>query len=29
VPISFINVPVQLQSIARVCGLEKILSLSR
>ena len=29
VPISFINVPVQLLSIARVCGLEDILSLSR
>jgi len=28
-PISFVNVPVQLLSIARVCGLEKILSLSR
>jgi phospholipid transport system transporter-binding protein len=27
-PISFINIPVQLLSIARVCGLEKILSLS-
>lgn len=29
VPISFVNVPVQLLSIARVSGLEKILSLSR
>jgi len=29
VPISFVNVPVQLLSIARVCGLEEILSLSR
>jgi phospholipid transport system transporter-binding protein len=28
-PISFINIPVQLLSIARVCGLEDILSLSR
>jgi len=28
VPIRFINVPVQLLSIARVCGLEEILSLS-
>ncbi len=27
-PISFINIPVQLLSIARVCGLEKILSLA-
>jgi phospholipid transport system transporter-binding protein len=26
-PISFVNVPVQLLSIARVCGLEEILSL--
>jgi phospholipid transport system transporter-binding protein len=29
VPIRFINIPVQLLSIARVCGLEEILSLSR
>lgn len=29
VPISFVNVPVQLLSIARVCGLDAILSLSR
>jgi phospholipid transport system transporter-binding protein len=28
VPITFVNVPTQLLSIARVCGLEKILSLS-
>ena len=27
--ISFVNVPAQLLSIARVCGLEKILHLSR
>jgi len=27
-PIRFINVPVQLLSIARVCGLDGILSLS-
>ncbi|MGB5539217.1 MAG: STAS domain-containing protein [Gammaproteobacteria bacterium] len=26
--ISFVNVPAQLQSIARVCGLEEILPLS-
>ncbi|MDX2457555.1 MAG: STAS domain-containing protein [Gammaproteobacteria bacterium] len=26
--ISFVNVPAQLLSIARVCGLEEILSLS-
>ena len=29
VPIRFVNIPVQLLSIARVCGLEEILSLSR
>jgi phospholipid transport system transporter-binding protein len=28
-PISFVNVPAQLLSIARVCGLEEILHLSR
>jgi len=28
-PIRFVNVPVQLLSIARVCGLDGILSLSR
>ena len=27
--IAFVNVPPQLLSIARVCGLDKILSLSR
>ncbi|MGD2137215.1 MAG: STAS domain-containing protein [Gammaproteobacteria bacterium] len=26
--IAFVNVPVQLMSIARVCGLDEILSLS-
>jgi phospholipid transport system transporter-binding protein len=29
VSIRFVNVPLQLLSIARVCGLEEILSLSR